>query len=138
MSRVDFYILPQGQKRQQFVARLVEKLYRDKHEVLIHTDDESTAREIDQLIWSAHDISFIPHELVGNGEAAVMIGVNDEIRHGDVVVNLAEDTPAFFSHYPRIVEVVDPDPALKRQSRNHFKHYQANGLEIHSHDLDAT
>ena len=67
MPKVDFYSLQQSdeQARLFFACRLTEKVLGQKLKIYIHTDSESAAQEMDDLLWSFKPESFIPHTLVG-------------------------------------------------------------------------
>jgi DNA polymerase-3 subunit chi len=63
MTRVDFYILPPGDERQRlvFACRLTEKAYRQGLTVYLRAGDETTASQLDQLLWTFRQGSFVPH-----------------------------------------------------------------------------
>jgi len=134
--RVDFYILPGHLKRLNFLGKLVDQLYRDNQAVHIHTDDETLAGQVDKALWTASDTSFVPHELVGNGDCKVMIGVNDPANHQNIMINLANEVPEQYVDFARVVEIIDPEEALTKIGREHFKYYKKQGIEIHDHKIN--
>lgn len=134
--RIDFYILSERHNRLAFLGKLVEQLYRDEQLVHIHTDDEALAQKVDKALWTASDVSFVPHELCGAGESKVMIGVNDEANHQSIMINLANEVPSNFATFERVVEIIDAEENLKLIGREHFKYYKKNGLEIHDHKIN--
>lgn len=134
---IDFYILADRHNRMSFMGRLVEKLQRDNQQVHIHTDDEELAKKIGNALWTSRDISFIPHEMIGNKETAnVMIGVNDESAHNNIMINFANDVPATYKDFERVVEIIDPDENLKKIGREHYKYYKDHGLTINDHKIE--
>ena len=134
--RIDFYILSERLNRLTFLGKLVDQLYRDGQKVHIHTDDETLANQVDKALWTASDTSFVPHELCGNGDGAIMIGVNDSSSHQNIMVNLANEVPDEFDSFARVVEIIDPQETLKQIGREHFKFYKKKGLEIHNHSIN--
>ncbi len=134
--RIDFYILSERHNRLTFLGKLIDQLYRDGQKVHIHTDDETLATQVDKALWTASDTSFVPHELYGNGEGPIMIGVNDPASHQNIMVNLANDVPAEFKTFARVVEIVDPQETLKVIGREHYKFYQKQDFEIHNHTIN--
>lgn len=118
------------------MGRLVEQLYRDEQPVHIHTDDEQLAHSIGNALWTARDISFVPHELIGNKlDALVMIGVNDQATHNNIMINFATEVPDFYPEFKRVVEIIDPDEDLKKIGREHYKFYQDKDVEIENHTI---
>jgi len=65
-----------------------------------------------------------------------MIGVNDTATHQNIMINLANDVPDQFKTFARVVEIIDPQEALKVIGREHFKFYQKLGFEIQNHTID--
>ena len=77
MSRVDFYILPEGTGTDRFACTMAKKAWSAGNRVHIHTQSEENARSMDDLLWTFRDISFIPHEIYDgsvNEETPVTIG----------------------------------------------------------------
>lgn len=145
MARIDFYLLAQAGElaRQTFVCRLAEKAWRLKHSVQIKTSDLQYARQLDDLLWTFRDKSFVPHELVENegqpdGEEPVpiFIACSDELlRPGDLLINLADELPASLDAFPRIAEVVTSDEDCRQKSRKRFVEYRSRGHVLQTHEL---
>lgn len=140
MTQVDFHIIPvfQAEERYAYAARLVAKAMRHRHRVLLAVDDEASARALSEALWSATPESFIAHSLLeaGQSEETVQIGwLNHPGSHHEVLVNLATDIPEYFSRFERVFEVVSQDPAILKQTREHYRFYQDRGYPLSRHDL---
>ena len=145
MTRVDFYVLPDGSAEGPLptACRLCEKAVGSGKRVHVHAPDEDVAREFDRLLWIYKQNSFVAHERVGAsadpGPASVLIGSGEPLpSHGapfDVLVNLGSDVPAFFDRFERVLEIVAGDPATRGASRARFKFYRDRGLTPESHKL---
>lgn len=140
MTRVDFYILDQQAGRPQFACRLAEKAVLQGHRVYIHTADEQAAQELDRLLWTFSDGSFLPHALAASEPAdslaPVHIGHGQEpLDHDQVLINLADEIPLFFSRFERVAEIVDGDQGAREQARERFRFYRERGYELNSHSL---
>jgi len=144
MTQVDFYILPdtEQQARLLFLCRLVEKVYKKQHRIYIHTDSEAASKEIDQLLWTFKVESFIPHHLLSDesAPASVAIGHGDNDGkgpgdHHDVLINLCEEIPDFFSRFERCVEIVTQQADILENTRKHFGFYRERGYPLNTHDL---
>jgi DNA polymerase-3 subunit chi len=142
MTRVDFYIIEDSheQARQRLACRLAEKAYALDHTIYIHTDDRSEAQQLDQLLWTFRDGSFIPHCLRDDkvaDQAAIVIGHGDEpTDHNQVLINLGNEVPAFFSRFERVAEVIAGDEPTRQAGRARFKFYRDRGYELNTHNLD--
>ncbi len=142
MTRIDFYITgdDHAQARQRLVCRLAEKAYALDHAIYIHTDDRRQAEQLDQLLWTFRDGSFIPHCLQDDTvaeQAAIVIGHNGEPEdHNQVLINLGQEVPAFFGRFERVAEVIAGDEPSREAGRERFRFYRDRGYELNTHNLD--
>ena len=141
MTQVDFYILdgngPRG--RALFVCRLADKVAGMGHKVFVQAESEGAARELDDLMWTYSDRSFLPHCLAGQDpEAKVHIGHGAEPGEGfHLLINLSAEVPGFFSRFERVAEVVDGDEARKVQGRERFRFYKDRGYPLKTNNLGS-
>ena len=142
MARVDFYVLkrPGREARLVFACRLAEKAWRLDNTVHIATADDTTARELDDLLWTFRDGSFVPHERVEAGveepESPVTIGAGPTTLSGrDLLINLADTVPASIDAFPRIAELVTSDEETRARGRERFAEYRNLGHELDTHDV---
>lgn len=54
-----------------------------------------------------------------------------------ILVNLAEDVPAGFEQFQRVIEVVSTDGQDRSLARLRWKHYTELGYAITRHDLNS-
>ena len=144
MTRVDFYVLPEGTEDGPLATacRLCEKAAAAGKRVHVHAPDDEVAREFDRLLWVYKQGGFVAHERVGASAdpapAAVLIGGGEPLpSHRDVLVNLGTEVPAFFGQFERVLEIVAGDSAQRGASRARFKAYRDAGLSPETHKLDA-
>jgi DNA polymerase-3 subunit chi len=142
MARVDFYLLAAAgeSSRRLFACRLAEKAYRLHHTVHIQAVDRQHAQQLDELLWTFRDGSFVPHEVVGArtdaGVTPVTIGVGtDEVRPGDLLINLTDEVPQRPNAFPRIAEIVTSDEDCRQKSRKRFADYRQQGHALQTHEL---
>lgn len=98
------------------------------------------AREFDELLWTYRQGSFVPHDLLTSEMtqpmAPVTIGHGDPIEpSGNLLINLADDIPAFFDRYERVAEIVDATPNGRSAGRDRFSFYRDNGFQPHTHKI---
>ncbi len=139
-TRVDFYVLQAtaATARLFFACRLAEKAYGLGSEVYAHTGDDATAGELDQMLWTFRQGSFVPHEVlsVTPPRAPVRIGTARHVlESGDLLINLAGEVPGFAEQFARIAEIVAADPAARAASRERFRHYRDLGFEPVTHNI---
>ena len=139
MKRVDYYLIPENDLKAKFrfACRLVSKAFDSKKQVYIHTSSDADAHQIDDLLWTFHDISFIPHDLVGTDlTPPIQIGFgNKPENQREILLNLSDEVPYFADQFERTLEIVHEDETYKAKSRINFKRYKEMGFEIETHDL---
>jgi DNA polymerase-3 subunit chi len=141
MTRVDFYLLGQGSDdRERIACRLTEKVQRLGHRVYVLAADPQSAREIDELLWTYSQGSFVPHALLQDGinaeEHPVLVG-HDEPPPAlsDVLLNLANDVPAWIGRFARVAELVGPGDDDKARGRERYRFYRERGYPLETHNL---
>src|SRR5579872_5013367 len=145
MTRIDFYILPEGAKPPEGAAmtacKLCDKAAAAGNRIFIHAPEADTAQTLDSLLWSFRQGGFISHErYAGTAPAeplpAVLIGAMEPpASHHSVMINLGAEVPPFFSAFERVLEIVDGDAAQRAKSRERYKFYRDRGYELASHNL---
>lgn len=143
MARVDFYVIAAAGEasRQQFACRLAEKAYRLKHTVHIRVPGREQAVQLDELLWTFRDGSFVPHEVLTDrpAESPVTIGFETadprRDRLPELLINLTDGLPQDAGAFPRIAEIVTSDDECRRRSRKLYADYRAQGHSLESHEL---
>jgi DNA polymerase-3 subunit chi len=142
VARVDFYVLNGSGDlaRKQFACRLAEKAYRLSHRVHILAADPQAAAELDDLLWTYRDGSFVPHEVVDAGQSGIESPVT--IGHGrlpdreaQLLINLTDREPDESASFPRIAEIVTSDDDSRQRSRKRYAHYRDLGHTLETHKL---
>lgn len=147
MTQVDFYILQANNtaNREQFACRIAEKAYRLGHSVYVHTRDAQQAKKMDQLLWTFNQGSFVPHAIEGDSpdpKAPILIGHSPElqdhshINEREVLINLAQDIPLFFSSFKRVAEVIDQQQENKVSGRERYRFYRDRGYTLKDHSIN--
>ncbi|MCU0257377.1 MAG: DNA polymerase III subunit chi [Vicinamibacterales bacterium] len=140
---VDFYLLGAGDARARLltVCRLAEKAFDQGLRVAVRTASPSETAELDDLMWTFSDRSFVPHavwpaEPAVAEQTPVLISSGEvPASHRDVLVNLCAEAPAGYESFARVCEIVATDEAAKRAARARWRRYRDAGLEPRSHNL---
>ena len=144
MTQVDFYILESDSDdaRLRVACRIADKAMQQNQHVFINSTSDAQARQLDELLWTFSQGSFVPHRIVRHDTDAapqepVVIGLQQHPRceRWDVLINLAPEVPEFFSRYERVAEVVDGDPTRREQSRERYRFYRDRGYKLDTHQV---
>ncbi len=70
MTRVSFYVgnSQSLQARLRLACKLVEKAQMQALHTYIHLDSHNSCQQMDELIWTYNDLSFIPHNIAPKQE----------------------------------------------------------------------
>jgi DNA polymerase-3 subunit chi len=136
MTRISFYVLKGklDNERQVFACRLAEKAYKLGNHVYIHTQNAEQTEQLNQTLWSFRADSFVPHEL-NNGndhqDCPVLIGHDTTPpRLMDLLINLNEEQPLFFSQFERMAELINDDEKIKKTGRQRYQFYKQRGYDL--------
>lgn len=142
MPQIDFYVLSKSdlQERLIFTCRLVEKVVKLGHKVIILTSDKQDSQSLDDLLWTFRPESFVPHKvLTENDMEQSSVGITHEtfctLKSGDVLVNLSQNAPTNIDQFQRLVEIVVQDQSVLTSTRNHFAYYRDKGYAIETHNI---
>jgi len=140
MTNVDFYILANG-SRERIACKLSEKAYGMGNRVYIHTRSAEQAQQLDELLWTFREGSFVPHEQYQANticESPIQIGCHESPDTDcDVLINLSDEVPLFFSRFLRVAELVGTKDTDKTQGRERFRFYRDRGYSLKTHELAA-
>lgn len=148
MTRVDFYVLKTGSERQRsvFACRLAEKAFGLGHKIYLHTASTSDTNRLNDLLWTFRDGSFVPHLPLDHSSGDQPSGQDSDdgtpihIGHGtepgdhsDLLINMADEVPLFFSRFERVAEIVAAD--TRDIARDRFRFYRDRGYALETHTL---
>lgn len=143
MTRISFYLLQDAQPQARLLTacRLAEKAYQAGSQLYVHTTDDAQTQQLDQLLWTFRQGSFIPHERADQDDetSPILIGHAPQppLRINDVLLNLAAEVPVFFSRFGRVLEIVGSQAEEREQARVRFRFYRDRGYELETHELGA-
>jgi DNA polymerase-3 subunit chi len=115
--------------------------YRQNKKIFIYTQNQQDAHQIDELLWSFEANSFVPHNLVGEGQkqgAAVEISWQVPTNRRNVLINLTSTVPNFANQFSHIIDFVPSDETLKQNARERFKAYRQWGFQVDNQAAPAT
>ena len=118
-----------------YVCKLVEKGFKQKIQpIYIHASNQQQAEQLDKLLWTFKQDSFIPHTIVGTSDldsTPVQIGWNENQFHpAAAIVNLSEEIPISYLESKKIHEIIDNDEIKKNKARERWKNYKSEGCHL--------
>ena len=144
MAEVEFHILRESSPaaRLRLACGLAERAYRAGEHVLVRVDGDAALAELDALLWTFGDGTFVPHDrLAADGapaqqEAPVSLtagALPPSLAAWPVLIDLALAQPpaarAPGGALPaRIVEIIDADDDRRRLGRERFRAYRDAGV----------
>jgi DNA polymerase-3 subunit chi len=143
MPKIDFYILPEENANSHllFICRLIEKAYRQRHRIYIHTENKTDAHKLDEMLWTYRDDSFLPHNLYGEGPdpaPPIQIGINAvPEQHRDILLNFSQQIPACHAQFARLLEIIPHETMAQAAGRERYRFYREQGFEINTHKLQT-
>lgn len=132
MTRIDFYF--NVANKQQLLAELVQGALNKRRQVTVLAGSAEKATEISVKLWQQPATSFIPNVLVADALAAqtpvVIHWQPNNVLQDDMLINLTQTEPSYFSRFTQLVELVGEDEQDKLAARERYKFYRDRGYEI--------
>lgn len=136
MTRIDFHLNVADQLL--YTCRLVRKAYGSGLKVVCYSTRYELLEHLDTLLWTFSEQDFLPHVVSGHPDIAqtpiVLTDKSDDISHYDLLINLDEQWPPFFSRFDRLVEIVGTDEDNKALARQRYKFYKERGYPLNTFD----
>jgi len=123
----------------QTACILATKALARKMRVMLFTADAAATDRLGRMLWTVPATGFMPHcrsEHALSGVTPVIVDhLADRLVHDQVLINLRDETPAFFSRFQRLVEIVGQDDADRLAARERYRFYRDRGYDIRTHPL---
>src|SRR5258706_6998224 len=130
----DVFVYSSADDRLQTACMLTTRALARGMRVMLLTPDSAGTARLSKLIWSAPATGFVPHCRSGDRLAPVTPVIVDHVAeplvHDQVLVNFCDQTPAFFSRFQRLVEIVRTQDADREAAPARFCFYPDPGYEI--------
>ena len=140
MTEINFYVGKTDTLRGRLLlaCRLVEKARERNLHVHIHTDGFNTTKQMDELLWTWNETSFIPHttQITDDTQEAVTIANDHEpTKNCDYLINLSNQKPSFFSRYDKMAEIIDQSETILTAGRERYSFYKNRGYTLKYYQL---
>ena len=122
-----------------YVCKLIEKGYKQNiNPIFIKTNTQKQAEELDKILWTFRQESYVPHALVDkdNNTQPVQIGwVDNEIEDAEAIINLSDGMPDTSNHLKKIHEIIENIDKKKEKARERWKKYKSIGFNIKAYKV---
>lgn len=144
MTEISFYA---GQTttlrgRLLLACRLANKAYQRNMHIHIHTDGYNTTKQMDEMLWTWSETSFIPHisdiaiDLNDECQESVTIGsYYQPVDHCDYLINISNQPLGFFSRYLKMAEIIDQTETVLAAGRERYSLYKKKGYTLSYYQL---
>lgn len=137
MTRIEFHV--NVADKLQKVIELGEQIVERGQRVMVFTPDTESSSRLENLLWTHPQTGFLPHCRSDNPLAhmtpVIIDWRSEQLAHDEVLINLQNQHPPFFSRFRRLIELVGTDEADKAEARNRYRFYRDRGYEIKHIDL---
>ncbi len=142
VDQIDFYILDKTAKL-NFACKVVQKAFNQDLKVYLQTDRSDQSRDLDKLLWTFSQNSFIPHKLAEDPSRnwdhyPVQIGnvaLSNENPQADILIALTNAVPESYEKFNRVIDLITNDPADKLAGRERYRVYRDAGIEPNTHNI---
>jgi DNA polymerase III subunit chi len=138
MTRIEFY--SNVADKQHLLISLIEKALFKHRQVTVLTENLKSATVVSDGLWQLQPASFLPHVMADHANAAKspiiiackqnVAGQMDKVIQDELLINLTEREPQFFSRFTHLIEIVGNDESDKLNARQRYKFYRDRGYEI--------
>ena len=139
--RIDFYKLHSQSRSgiERFCCQLADKVVKMGKPVFVLTNDAAQSRQLDDVMWTYNDSSFVPHDIQGSDDDAdtpVIIGHDVSKRSRYLLINLTDRMPVMLDRFERVAEIINDEPAVLHQGRQRYSNYRNDAYPLHYHEIN--
>jgi DNA polymerase III subunit chi len=140
VGSVDFYLLeaPSDTGVLKLACKVVEKAWQTGCRVAVVARDDTQNEQLDDLLWTFSQASFIPHALQhDDGDTPVVLSTSPPEGQEDigVVVTLHPAPLPETFHHLRIADIIGASDTEKREARLRYRYYRQCGMEPRTHRI---
>ena len=125
------------------VCKIIKKYYDLNNKILISSRDSIMIKNINKLLWTFEQLSFIPHSTNEEYDSLVSVLLfdtnykNDSILKNDynVFINLDDEVKTDYHDHEVIVELVSNNEEQKKVAREKYLYYKKNKLDAKHENL---
>ena len=133
-----FYILNKAEDLKISVCKIIKEYYKKKYKIFVSSRSDNLVNELNNLLWTFEQISFIPHCTTKNYDknSPILLSGKDSfpktinLKEYDVWLNLDDEMEENYTDFEIILEVVSQNEEERILSRKKYLNYQKNNFEV--------
>ena len=119
-----------------YTCRLIEKIRARNLPILVQAPNETIGKQLDDLLWSFQESSFIGHTTDIDDHQPVNISwQNEPGEHHHVLINLGTQVPSWHGRFEKVLEIIYDQQDVIESKRDSFRYYKERGYPLRYHDL---
>lgn len=133
-----FYILNKAEDLKISVCKIIKEYYKKKYKIFVSTCNNDLVNELNNLLWTFEQISFVPHCTTKNydKDSPILLSGRDSfpktinLKEYDVWLNLDDEVEENYTDFEIILEIVSQNEEQRILSRKRYLNYQKNNFEV--------
>ena len=133
-----FYILDKAENLKISVCKIIKEYYKKKYKIFVSSHSNDLIDELNNLLWTFEQISFIPHCTTKNYDknSPILLSGKDSfqktinLKEYDVWLNLDNKMEENYTDFEIILEIVSQNEEERILSRKRYLNYQKNNFEV--------
>ena len=133
-----FYILNKAEDLKISVCKIIKEYYKKKYKIFVSSRSNDLVNELNNLLWTFEQISFIPHCTTKNYDknSPILLSGKDSfpktinLKEYDVWLNLDDEMEENYTDFEIILEIVSQNEEERILSRKKYLNYQKNNFEV--------
>ena len=127
-----FYILNKAEDLKISVCKIIKEYYKKKYKIFVSSRSNDLVNELNNLLWTFEQISFIPHCTTKNYDknSPILLSGKDSfpktvnLKEYDVWLNLDNKMEENYTDFEIILEIVSQNEEERILSRKRYLNYQ--------------
>ena len=133
-----FYILNKAEDLKISACKIIKEYYKKKYKIFVSSRSDDLVNELNNLLWTFEQISFIPHCTTKNYDknSPILLSGKDSfpktinLKEYDVWLNLDDEMEENYTDFEIILEIVSQNEEERILSRKKYLNYQKNNFEV--------
>ena len=133
-----FYILNKAEDLKISVCKIIKEYYKKKYKIFVSSRSNDLVNELNNLLWTFEQVSFIPHCTTKNYDknSPILLSGKDSfpktinLKEYDVWLNLDDEMEENYTDFEIILEIVSQNEEERILSRKKYLNYQKNNFEV--------
>lgn len=133
-----FYILNKAEDLKISVCKIIKEYYKKKYKIFVSTCNNDLVNELNNLLWTFEQISFVPHCTTKNydKDSPILLSGRDSfpktinLKEYDVWLNLDDEVEENYTDFEIILEIVSQNEEQRILSRKRYLNYKKNNFEV--------